>query len=166
MPKQATTTTTEVETTTLYDPETLRSLDSFDAALLLAEKAHGDLALADKELGDGFALLANKDTLIGVPCLFMEWHFYPGDFGEFVSARIATKQGENGVGRYIVNDGSTGIYQQLRDYTDRYSKHGGLVSRHGLRKSEYDTNKEGVPVAKGAPDAVSKGVTYYIDTSA
>lgn len=142
-----------VATRTDYDTDALRGLSDFDAAVALVAAELGAAPVAaDEELGDGFALLDNKDTLCGVPLLFMAWSFHPGDFGEFVSARVAAKQG-GGLGKYIVNDGGTGIYAQLREFTDRTGRMGGLIARRGMRKSEYE-NEYG------------PGVTYYIDTSA
>ncbi len=149
---------TEVARQNVYTTEALRSIASFDDALSIAAQAFGgEIVTADRELGDGFAILDNKASLIETPLLFMEWEFYPGEYGEFVAARVVAKVG-NDVARYIVNDGSTGIYQQLRDYTDDTGRKGGLLSRKGLRRSDYEYED-----GKGNKRPAT---TYYIDTAA
>lgn len=135
----------------------LRNIATFDDAMALF---NGDVHTADSELGDGFELLKEKDRLIGDPCLFISWSFSEGDHGEFVSARVIAKSG----GKYVVNDGSTGLCSQLREYTDSHGgRNGGLLSRRGLRKSEY-TYDETDP--KTGEIKTKPAVTYYIDTSA
>ena len=70
-----------------------------------------------------------------------------------MSATIVTKDGR----KLIMNDGSTGIYQQLRSVTDnriannRANPQGGLAVEKGLRVSVYDN-----PVGQG------KSRTYYL----
>lgn len=94
----------------------------------------------------------NKMTLVGLPFVIVKWNFYTGDIGEFVSAWVITKTDD----RFIVNDGSTGIYAQLKALTDETGQDSGLVCRHGLRVSEYDYTK---------PDGTVGGraKTFYID---
>lgn len=131
------------------DPSDLRAVTSFeDAARLLAE--HG-VAVADAttEIGDGFTLLDDKSALLNVPFLALQWTFAAGDFGpdsEFVVMRVLTSNGD----KFIITDGGTGLYQQVRDYYDRTGSDGGLLVRRGLRKSEYD-NEHG------------HGVTFYLN---
>jgi hypothetical protein len=147
-------------TPVLYHTDDLARVTTFEEAVALAAQVSGgEVLAADTELGDGFAVLESKDkrTLIGVPLMFMEWQFNQGDMGEFVSARVAAKQG-NGVGKYIINDGSTGIYRQLQEFSKRTGRSTGLYARHGLRVSDYKyTDNEG----KEKPAS-----TFYIDTSA
>lgn len=151
----------------LYDRKELLNLGSFAEALRLME-ARTEVAAADEELGDGFQLLDDKDRLIGIPLIVMEWSFNDGDFGEFVSARIVASFGGDAFGRYIINDGSTGFYRQMREFTDdrierakvgdfQSDPYAGLVVRKGLRKSTYMTEVDGKP---------TQATTYYINTSA
>ncbi len=139
-----------------YDAEALRHIESFDDAMALVESTYGEIMTADSELGDGFSLLKEKDVLIGVPCLFLSWSFSEGDFSEeFVSCRLVTKDGA----KYVLNDGGTGIRAQLRAFSDSHGgRMGGLLSRRGLRKSEYEFEND-----KGK---MEKGTTYYVDTGA
>lgn len=139
----------------------LRDLESFDAAVALAQREFGAVDTADQVLGDGFAVLdkATKARLVGVPCLFLSWAFRPGDFGRpFVSVRVIARGNTGGVSKYILNDGSTGIAEQLASYTQRTGKSGGLVIAKGLRASEYEYEDE-----RGN---LIPATTYYIDTSA
>lgn len=133
-----------------YDNDTLRTVDSFDAAMQLVTETLGAPADASQELGNGFAICENKDVLIGQAIILISWSFSMGDFGEFVSANVVTQAGA----KWVVNDGSSGIYKQLREYTDRTGRNGGMLVKRGLRKSEYSN------------DFTEHGVTHYLDTSA
>ena len=84
--------------------------------------------------GSGFTILKEKDQLIGKWFIIVEWKFSLGDFGEFVSALIMTKDGD----KFVINDGSAGIYQQLLAITEETEKRHGLVVRNGLTRSDYE----------------------------
>lgn len=140
-----------------FNEDDLRALTSFDDAVRLATQEHGPIATVSDVLGDGFALLNNKAILTGVPSLFMEWAFRDGDFGRpFVSVRVVARNADGGMSRYIVNDGSTGIAEQLAKYTKDTGKTGGLFAAHGLRASNYEIETEEGP---------KSATTYYIDTA-
>lgn len=141
-----------------FDDDTLLSIKSFDDALSLASQELGEIADVGETLGNGFAVLENKDALIDVPCLFLSWNFNNGDFGEFVSAMVVARSESGGSRKVILNDGSTGIFQQLEAYTKRTGKMGGLIARHGLTRSDYDYTDD-----KGQ---VRPASTYYINTAA
>lgn len=145
-----------------FDEDALRELSSFDAAIALATAAHGDMLDASDELGDGFTLLGKDDKgrLENVPMLLLEWAFRPGDFGTpFVSVRVAARQSDGSVGKYIINDGSTGIAEQLARFTKKTGKMGNLLVKGGLRKSEYD--KE-LPDGKGGT-YTTHATTWYLN---
>lgn len=143
-----------------FNAEQLRAVGSFGDALDLAQSylpKGVETPLASEELGDGFALLekTDKDILIGQDMILLDWVFSPGDFDEeFVTVRLVTRQG----GKFIVNDGGTGIRQQLREYTDRTGRLAVMRVEKGLRRSDYTKQDE-----NGKPYAAS---TYYLDTSA
>src|SRR5690242_7517673 len=94
-----------------YSDEELLSVQSFEDAYALAVQYYGEenLVRADETIGNGFRLLANKDTLVDTPLILLGWRFNPGDFGEFVTMMVVTKDGR----KFVVNDGGTGICQQL-----------------------------------------------------
>lgn len=136
--------------------EELAALSSFDDALKLVAAKVGEtnVGVASQEIGDGFKLLENKDQLIGVPFIAVTWDFHQGDHGEFVSVKLMTKDGQ----KYIVNDGSSGIRDQLIGYTNKKGTQGGLFCEKGLRRSQYEYEAE---------DGTKKpATTYYLDTSA
>lgn len=139
----------------------LAEVTSFDDALALIESTYGAdaLVLASDVLGDGFTLCENKDQLIGVPCAFVSWADSVGDFGPYVVARVVTQDGR----KLVIVDGSTGIYSQLVAFTERFGRSGGLVSKNGLRRSDYEYDD----VDKQTGETVKRPAsTYYVDTSA
>ena len=104
-------------------------------------------------------ILEDKRLLLGRPFVLVHWNFYKSDKivrdgvpSEFASMWVLTSTDE----RYIVNDGSTGIYEQLRTLTDEKGIDSGVLCKHGLRVSEYDyTDEKGV---------TTQAATFYIDT--
>lgn len=139
-----------------FSTEELASIDSFEAALALVTEKIGEenVVRADAEIGDGFKLLENKDSLIGTPMILVSWDFHMGDHGEFVAAKVVTKDGR----KFIVNDGSSGLRDQLMGFTAKKNQRGGLLCAKGLRRSDYKyTDEDG----KEKP-----ATTYYLDTSA
>lgn len=137
--------------------EDYRAIESLEDAMALAAQMHGSVVEADQELGDGFTLINDKKSLIGVPMVFLEWDFHAGDFGTFVTVRAVTRV-DGVTKKFIFNDGSTGIRETLQEFTAQTGRRGGLIARHGLRVSEYEfTNDKG---------ETSPAETFYIDTSA
>lgn len=136
-----------------YESDELRAIQSFDDAIALANAVQ-PVIVAEQEIGDGFALLKNKDRLIGVPLLFLTWRFNDGKYEEkFVTAYVVTNRNE----KFIINDGSTGICQQLRELSNK-GRNGNMLSRHGLSRSDYPYADE--------QGEMKEATTYYIDTSA
>jgi len=144
-----------------FSTEELKNLQSFEDVEQLFASREETIVSASDELGDGFALIDNKSILEKRPVMFVSWSFSDGDFSEeFVSARVMCRLDNGTVGKFVVNDGGSGIRKQLRDYTDSHKgNQGGLFAAKGLRVSEYDYTD---------PDTgkVSKAETWYIDTSA
>jgi hypothetical protein len=139
-----------------FDESALRSLDSFESALAMVQEAHGEVVDASDTLGDGFALIDNKDELVGLPMVLMEWAFRDGDFGRaYVSVRAVAKT-RTGMLKVIFNDGGTGIAEQLARVTKDTGKTGGMVVGKGLRRSDYDVEIDG---------RQSSASTYYLDTA-
>jgi hypothetical protein len=156
----------------LYSEDELRGLSDWDQAMRLAMSVTGEAPImASEEMGDGFQLIDSergKATLIDVPFVLLEWTFRDGDFGTYVSCRGMTKEGR----KFILNDGSTGIAEQLAKLTkDNNGRMSNLVVGKGLRVSEYPTDVNGQPLdkktAKEFPDQVKgTGRTFYLNTSA
>ncbi len=142
-----------------WDEDTLRGIDSFEAALALTEEKFGPVVSAADVLGDGFRRIDNKAALVGVPLVLMEWNFYEGDFGKFVAVRALGKADDGSLMKVIFVDGSSGICEDLARYTMKTQRNGGLVVRGGLRVSEYTYYDEKL-------DRNIPAQTFYLDLSA
>lgn len=162
----------ELTTKRAFSDDVLRGITTIEEAMALVAETYGGITHVDElELGNGFRLLGeDKDRLIGVPFVILTFGFNEGDFGEFASVLLVTDRSD----RIILNDGSTGIYEQLLDILKNSGKTGGIFFPHGLRKSTYDTCKEcGRPRKPSATECTcgdtterrSTGKTYYLDTS-
>lgn len=141
-----------------FSDDDLRAITSFDDAAALLAQNELPVVAADQVMGNGFAILDDKSNLCGVPLLFLSWNFNQGEHGPFVSAHvIAQVKGMNVPAKFILNDGSTGIYEQLKAYTDKTSKSAGLLVKRGLRRSDYQYDDNGTQ---------KNATTFYLDTSA
>lgn len=106
-------------------------------------------------------ILKDKAALIGVPFLIKRWRFTDSTYDKtrfFVSAEIILRDGRE----FVLNDGSTGIADQLwkltevREATGRADiAHVGRMVGKGLRKSDYTYTDE-----KGNE---TPATTYYLD---
>lgn len=138
----------------------LADIGSFDDALALVNDVFGGHVVeADKELGSGFSLLDDKNRLIGVPFVAVKIDFHKSELneeGEFVTLHVVTQDGR----KHVVNDGSSGIYAQIKELWSRKPDLVGLplMVRRGLRRSDY-TYMDDKGNAKPA-------TTFYLDTSA
>lgn len=102
----------------------------------------------DDDITDGVAslTLVQKESLIAVPFLAVNWRFNDNETGTFVSVEFMSQAGERGV----FNDGGTGVMAQLAAITaeresagHKFPRSGRLV-RRGLRVSRYTfTNEKG-----------------------
>ena len=130
------------------------SITDFNSAMALVGEKLGGVVVDASDLGDGFAVLDNKDkrTLIGAPLIVLSVSFHDGDHGEFASCRVVTQDGR----KLVVNDGGSGIYDQIKTLHSRVPSTIGkpIMVRKGLRESRYDHPIYGA------------SVTYYLDTSA
>lgn len=137
----------------------------FDAAIRQAATS------AVEALGESIQLVQDKDSLVGVELLVVDYRQRDGGYGDFVSVYARTRDGRN----IVFNDGSTGVCQQLLEAEPRLP----MYVKKGLRKSEYWRAAEagqlpdGTPVSEGKvfskkPDGIKTlpAATYYFDTSA
>lgn len=150
----------------------MRDISSYEDALALAEAVHGDVLDIAQELGTGFALLKDKGKLEEKEFVLIQWRFTAGDFAKgFVSAALVTKTGD----KYIITDGSTGIFSQLMTLSQETKRFGGVKVPNGLRASRYSTCIEcGRPMSSDEVacsndkcdyegDKRGSGETYYLD---
>ena len=138
-----------------FSDDELRNIESLDSLRALL----GDKIGQATDLGSGFAVLDSDDKrrLVGVPLMFVFWTFNDGDNGEFVSAHVVQFDRAGKInGKFIINDGSTGILAQLKEYSERTGSQRGLFVEKGLRASDYRVEIDG----KEQP-----ATTFYIDTT-
>lgn len=147
----------ETMTDVNFSDTELRSVSSFEDAMRLAAEKYGSVIDAADEIGSGFVMLDNKDKLVGEPFVILSYSFPEGDYrdadgniGHFAVMRVVTKHGD----RFVVTDGSHGIYSQLDEFHVRSGRKGGILVNGGLRKSEYETEINGV---------MQPAVTYYLN---
>lgn len=153
--------TTTVATITKLSEETLNSLNTVDDAI----KALGATSIDDLAWDSSpYSVLDDKSKLVGKKFLAVQWTFreskeYLGS--EYVSVNIITSDTIDGQTHFVLNDGSTGICQQLRSLTNKReadghaTPQGGALIKGGLHLSEYDRTDD-----KGT--VIGKGKTYYL----
>lgn len=107
----------------------------------------GNVINASDILGDGAEFIEDKNVLVKVPFLILDWKFITDEKSgrEYVNVLIMGVDGTKG--RF--NDGSTGVYAQLKQVSEQVGKVG-IECKHGLRRSDY--TKEGV----------GEATTYYL----
>ena len=140
--------------------ETLNGLTSVDDALkALKVTSPDDLAWDSSPWA-----VIDKDKLVGRAFLAVQWKFHQSKEyigSEYVSVYVITQDSLNGETNFVLNDGSTGIYRQLRALTDSRLKmkhanpYSGALVKGGLKLSEYDRTND-------AGEIIGKGKTYYL----
>lgn len=110
--------------------------------------------------------MVEKDDLVGQPIIILSWAFNDGDYGrgKFVSVTCMTKANE----LVLFNDGSTGIFDQLEQYTDKHkSQRGPILCRKGLTRSDYWRGEDSGDIYKRKPsedvgEKVEPAHTFYL----
>lgn len=133
------------------DRKAVRSLRFEDIVNTL--QAQGDIIDAEEEYGDGAVLLKKEDKrkLVGVPMVLFDYSYSEGvgASGEKVTLRL--KLSDDTI--VIINDGSAGIYRQLKELDGKNTSGRALLLRHGLRASDYTTTINGKE---------TEATTYYL----
>lgn len=153
--------TTSTVARRMFTTEQLRSIKSFDDLGSLIKETGTDVVNAAELIGDGFELIKDKDSLVGVPFVIVDFQFTTskdrtdpetGEPTQFVTARLVTETNR----KLIINDGSTGIRDQLRSVGEI----GGAVLYvpRGLRVSEYQVEI----VGKNGKTHTEPAKTYYL----
>lgn len=122
--------------------------------------------------GSPWQVLSNADKRKLVDKEFIVWdiRFSPGDYGGyFCSILVVTKDLIDGKNHFCINDGSTGLAQQMDQWLVRFpTQKRGLRCRNGLRVSDYWYNETTHETYNVKPDVVPDGEkvipasTYYI----
>lgn len=133
------------------DEDALASITTLDDAFTLLAGAGVSVTEA-KDLGSGFVVLDKneKNQLVGKGFIVIGAGFHNGDMGEFVSLHVVTEDG----GKFIINDGGTGIKDQAKRYAEK-GKLVGLLCRKGLTRSDYETEING---------KMTPATTYYLSS--
>lgn len=144
--------------------DALSEITDFASAIQMLNDT-GVVAESISDYGTGFTVV-DKNRLVDVPFIIVEWRFNEGDYkdenGEnmhFASAAVVTKNGD----KWIINDGGTGVCEQLRSVTRKRveKKHptpqNGLMVPAGLVRSDYEFAD-----AKGV---MQPGTTFYLSES-
>jgi hypothetical protein len=132
----------------INDDELLSNIVTFGDALASLESA-GVGVIDSDDLGSGFKVM-DKATLVGVPFLLMGYRFADGDHGDFAVAFIVTEDDRKG----IIVDGSTGIYQQLKQYSEKGMS--SFLMRNGLTRSDYQYDS--------GDGKMKDATTFYLST--
>lgn len=155
-------------TVTVLRTEHFREIKSFDAAAELLRESGKGIVAADAELGDGFELVKDLRQLVGVPMLCVDVKFLISDKytdkqghpAGYIVARCVTKDDR----KVVIDDGSTGISQQLWTYKEENDGAWPTLWAHGLRESTFYVDKAGNVVPRTTVGATEVS-TFYIDTS-
>jgi hypothetical protein len=118
-----------------FSDANLREVQTFEQAFALAEEAWGEVIDISKELGNGFMLVTDKSVLIDVPFVILSFAFNEGTWGTFTSVAVVTKDNR----KFIFNDGSTGVCEQLVELAREHKRFGGYLVQGGLSQSTYAT---------------------------
>jgi hypothetical protein len=133
------------------DPKAIKNLPFEEIAATLA--AQGDLIDAEEQYGDGAVLFRKDDKrkLVGIPMILFDWGFSEGvgASGEKVTLRLKLTDGTVA----IINDGSAGIYRQIKALAEGGLDGRALMLKHGLRASDYTTTINGKE---------TEATTYYL----
>lgn len=123
-----------------FDWRTVTNLQDARAAL-------GNVVNVSDVLGDGSTFFDDKAVLVGKPFLILDWRFIVDQKSgrEYVNVLIMGANGD----KVRFNDGSTGVYEQIKKIDAEFGKVGVEV-RGGLRRSDYV--KEGI----------GEATTYYL----
>jgi hypothetical protein len=101
--------------------------------------------------------VVDKDTLIGVPFMICDvkvsWSTKYDS--PFVNILALTKDNE----KIVINDGSTGIMEQMLHMLNKSKRKAGIVCEGGLRKSDYPVT---IHDGMSDTDKVIEATTYYI----
>jgi hypothetical protein len=141
---------------TITDNEEL----DFDALMRLAEETEQGVI----EFVGSIWQVVKKEVLMGVPFFIFDVRHYQGKFGDAVAVMCITKEpvkGETGdaTDHVVINDGSTGLYQQVVEMIKRAKTKSGILCPRGLRSSTYDYDIEDPFSGK---HETGEATTYYV----
>lgn len=127
-------------------------VDNLADARRLLESHYGAVLSTANLFGDGAEFIKDKNLLVGTPMMILDFRFVmdPETEREYVSVLVMNGNGE----KARFNDGSTGVYAQLKKVHEEYGVIG-ITCKNGLRKSDYAIDINGKK---------EKAVTYYLSS--
>ena len=162
------TVTGEIIPLSKIDDAMLAEIQSFDDALAIINSVFdGHIIEADKVMGTGFGLADDKAAFVGVPFIIMKAEQNASDKGEkgrFWSLHVVAKDGR----KAIVNDGGTGIADQMDALADRHPDLFSVSSNDGAKRlalSQPMLVKKGLRMSNYVHPTAGPSVTFYLDTS-
>jgi len=133
--------------------------ETFDEAVALLNAQGVLIETAEQVNPDAFPEVA-KEKLVNVPIMLLTWNISDPDRLEFENQYIVVRGITKAGKRFRFSDGSTGIFKQLKQITQKRIAQGnptpnaGLVIENGLVKSDYTFMGE-----NGKPQAAT---TFYL----
>lgn len=113
----------------------------------------GKVVTASEALGDGSEFITDKNLLVKVRFLVLDYRFITDEKTEREYVNVLIMGTDGSKARF--NDGSTGIYAQLKEFNERFGPGVGIEVKNGLRKSDYVTEVDGKK---------QEATTYYLST--
>ena len=87
--------------------------------------------------------------------------YISAQYGEpFCAIMLVTRDEIDGRNQFVINDGSTGIYEQVKGMVERSKRKSGIICPNGLRASKYE--KVISDAFGNAPDKTIQATTYYV----
>lgn len=108
--------------------------------LATARELLGTVVDSSEVLGDGAEFITDKNVLVGVPFLVLDWRFIVDEKTEREYVNVLIMGADGTKGRF--NDGGTGVYAQLKQVSEETGKVG-IQVKNGLRKSDYTKDVDG-----------------------
>lgn len=165
------TTEKSTEVTTIVEPEDFQAyinkevqgIGNFVPTSWEDLVSHNDGEIIEFE-GSPWILLKDKSKLVDVPFMIADVRHYEGNYGSAVAIMLLTENPlpgfEGDAPRYVINDGSTGLYDQVTQMVARSHKKSGILCPRGLRASNYTYQQkdfDGNPMGPEIP-----ATTYYV----
>lgn len=118
-----------------------QSVTNWGTYLEQAQLTQSDILQAAEVLGDGFTVYSGPDRerLVNVPMLIVDWNFFDSDYGDggqAVYVRAITRDGK----KVAFTDGSKGVCAKLAQFTQTSGKNVGPIICNGLTKREFDVD--------------------------
>jgi hypothetical protein len=95
--------------------------------------------------------VVDKETLVDKPFVITDVRHYDGEYGPTIAIMAITEDND----LVVINDGSTGIYQQVVGLVAEHGRKAGIKVKGGLRVSKYEY--EDPKTGKATP-----AKTYYL----